>query len=291
MSVATLRYDALPSRGEGTAAPRHQRADGSLALTFARAGDATVLGRVEQRSPCRVLFPRPAAGGAPLAVLVNISGGLAGGDRMQVAVQIGTGAAATVTTQAAEKIYRSLDDDARVETRLAVADDARLEWLPQESILFDGACLDRRIAAAVGRGGRLIACETLVFGRAARGETMTRGRVCEFWRIECEGRLAWVDRLGLSGAIAAQLDGMGFGGARALATAVYAGPQAAALLPLARAAAEAEGGGATVVNGVLVTRLLGARPTRVREGLVRLLRVLRLAAFGTVEAAPPLWAV
>jgi urease accessory protein len=291
MSVATLRYDAFPSGDDMPASPRHQRGDGRLALAFARAGGTTVLGPIEQRAPCRVLFPRPGAGEAPLAVLVNISGGLAGGDRLSVAVRVAAGAAAVVTTQAAEKIYRSLGPDAELETRLEVAEDARLEWLPQESILFDGACLNRRTTAVVARGGQLLACETLVFGRAARGETMTRGRVREAWRIECEGRLAWVDRLGLSGGIAAKLDGMGFGGARALATAIYAGPQASALLPPAREAAEAEGGAATLVNGVLVARLLGARPARVRDGLARFLGVLRRAAFGTVSAAPPLWAV
>ncbi len=185
-----------------------------------------------------MLFPRPAAGAAPLAVLVNISGGLAGGDRIDIAVRIGAGAAATVTTQAAEKIYRSLGPDARVETVLAVAEDARLEWLPQETILFDGACLDRSLTATLARGGRLLACETLVFGRAARGEIMRRGRVRECWRIEYGGRLAWVDRLGLSPPIADRLDGAGFGGARALATALYAGPDAGALVAVARAAAE-----------------------------------------------------
>ncbi len=125
-----------------------------------RSGDATVLATLYQRSPCRVLFPRPPLGEAPLAVLVNTAGGLAGGDHVSVAVRVEAGAAATVTTQAAEKIYRSLGPDARVEARLAVGEDARLEWLPQESILFDGACLDRRLghdrapAAACSRAKR-----------------------------------------------------------------------------------------------------------------------------------------
>ena len=166
---------------------------------------------------------------------------------------------------------------------------ARLDWLPQEAILFDGACLDRRLSAAVGPGGRLLACETLVFGRAARGETMTGGRVQDSWRIECGGRLAWVDRLGLSGDVAARLNGMGFGGACAMATAVYAGSEAGALLPAARAAAEAEGGGATVVNGILVVRLLGAQPGQVRDGLTRVIDRLRAAMFGACDGTP--WTV
>ena len=290
MSAATLRYNE--SRPDETALTpaRHQRGDGGVDLSFARSGAATVLKNLYQRTPCRVLFPRPPSGEAPLAVLVNTAGGLAGGDHVSIAARVEAGAAATVTTQAAEKIYRSLGPDARVETQLAVAEDARLEWLPQESILFDGACLDRRLSAAVARSGRLLACEMLVFGRAARGETMTRGRVRESWRIECDGRLAWIDRLGLSNDIAARLDGVGFGGARALATALYAGPDASALVPLARDVAEAEGGGATLVNGVLVARLLGAQPGIVREGLARLVGAMRRAVFGSVSPAFALWA-
>jgi urease accessory protein len=282
MSVATLRSDEIRP---APAAPRHQRGNGSIDLRFAGSGIAGLY----QRSPCRVLFPRPAAGEPPLAVLVNTSGGLAGGDRVSVAVSVEAGAAATITTQAAEKIYRSLGPDARVETQLTVGEGARLEWLPQEAILFDGACLDRRLSAAVAPSGCLLACETLVFGRAARGETMTSGRVRECWRIECGGRLAWVDRLGLSGDIAARLGGMSFGGACAMATAVYAGPDASALLPAARETAEAEGGGATVVNGILIARLLGAQPGTVRDGLARLVGKLRAAAFGAGAGTP--WAV
>jgi urease accessory protein len=293
MSVATLRYSQpRPDQPARTpAGVRHQRSIGSLDLSFARAGASSCLAGLYQHSPCRVLFPRPPAGEPPLAVLVNTAGGLAGGDHVSVAVRVEAGAAATVTSQAAEKIYRSLGPDSRIETRLEVGEDARLEWLPQETILFDGACLDRRLSAKVARGGRLFACETLVFGRAARGETMTRGRVRDFWRVECGGRLAWIDRLGLSEGIAARLDGMGFGGARALATALYVGADAAELVSPARQVAEQEGGGATLVNGVLVARLLGAGPARVRDGLARLLGTLRRTAFGITSGAPALWAV
>jgi urease accessory protein len=131
----------------------------------------------------------------------------------------------------------------------------------------------------------------LVFGRAARGETMMRGRVREAWRIERDGRLAWLDRLGLSGAIGEILAGIGFGGARALATMIYAGPDAGTLLPVARDAARAQDGAATLVNGILIARLLHAEPARVRNGLARLLAAVRHAAFGAAAAAPPLWAL
>ena len=172
---------------------------------------------------------------------------------VSVAVRVEAGAAATVTTQAAEKIYRSLGPDARVETQLAVGEDARLEWLPQKSILFDGACLDRRLAATIARGGRLLACEMLVFGRAARGETMAqRPRARRSGGSSAAAASPGSIGLACPMAIAARLDGAGFGGARALATALYAGPTQARSCRAAREVAEAEGGGATLVNGVLV---------------------------------------
>jgi urease accessory protein len=270
---------------------RHQRSHGRLDLSFAGAGAANTVTELFQSSPCRALFPRPRPGEPVLAVLANTAGGLAGGDSIAVSVSVDAGGAATVTTQAAEKVYRSLGPDARVETRLSVADGAQLEWLPQEAILFDGACLDRGVSADIAPGGRLLACEMLVFGRIARGEIMREGRVRERWKIEQGGRLQWIDRLGLSGGIAARLDGLGFGGARAFATALYAGPDAALLLAAAREVAEAEGGGATLVNGVLVARILGAHPGRVRAGLTQLVGALRRAAFGRAPEPPALWGV
>jgi urease accessory protein len=291
MSVAILRFSPPRPGRAADATDRHQRAVGRLAISFAKSGENTHLAEVYQRSPCRVLFPRPLEGEPPLAVLVNTSGGLAGGDRVSIAVKLGSEAAATITTQAAEKVYRSLGPDSAVETQLKLSEGARLEWLPQESILFDGACLDRRISAKLAPDSRLLACESLVFGRVARGETMTHGRVREFWHIERGGRAAWVDRFGLSGGIGARLDGPGFRGARALATALYVGPDAPAMLPLARQVAEAEGGGASLINGVLVARLLDANPARLRDGLARLLGALRRAAFGSPAGVPPLWAI
>lgn len=290
MSVATLRYEPLPADLAAPPAAPHQRGDGALDIAFALRDGATMLSRLYQRTPCRALLPRPPAGEPPLAVLITTSGGLAGGDRLSLAARAEEGAAVTITSQAAEKVYRSLGPDARVEARLAVAAGARLEWLPQETILFDGARLERHISAELAADARLLACESLVLGRRARGETFVRGRVRETWRILRDGRLVWVDRFGLEG------DGphrarFGLGTAGALATALYAGPDAADLLPEARRLAEAEGGGATLVNGLLVARLLGAQPSRLRQGLARLVGGLRRAAFGILSGPPALWAV
>jgi urease accessory protein len=229
-----------------------------------------------------------------VAALLTTSGGLAGGDRLHLSVTAKAGARAIVATVAAEKVYRSLGPAAEVEVALAVATGGWLEWLPQETILFDRARLVRRVAADLAPGAHLLAAETVVFGRAARGERFAQGLLHETWRIRSGGRLVWADALRLDGDIAARLDAAaGFAGAAALATAVYAGDDAARLLPLARALAEAGDGqgGATIVNGVLLARFLGPRADGVRRSLMHYLTGLRHAAGGLPAALPRLWQI
>jgi urease accessory protein len=295
MSAATSRYEAPLALAHATAPLRLERGDGAAEVVFGRnASGTTVLGRLYQRSPCRVLFPVPAPGDLALAALLTTSGGLAGGDRLSLAVTVREGARAVATTAAAEKCYRSLGPEVAVAIRLTVEAQGWLEWLPQETILFEGARLDRRLDAALAPDARLFAAETLVFGRAARGERFTRGLLHEAWRIRIGGRLAWADALRLEGDIGAQLASpAAFAGAAALATAVYAGADAAAHLPLARALAE-DGGcraGATLIGPVLVARFLAVRDDIVRAALGRYVAGLRQAAAGLPAATPRLWSL
>jgi urease accessory protein len=286
MSAAISRYEAPGTLAATLPGPALQRGDGAAEIIFGRRG----LVRLYQRTPCRVLFPRPEPGDLPLAALLTTSGGLAGGDRLHLSVALEEGARAVVTTAAAEKVYRSLGPDAAVTVRLAAAEGAWLEFLPQETILFDGARLVRRIAAELAPGARLIAAETLVFGRAARGERFTRGLLQESWRIACGGRLVWADALRLDGDIGRLLAApSGFGGAGALATALYVGADAAGHLAVARAFAEAGGGAASLVNGVLLARFLARRADVVRGALARYVAGLRQAAAGLPATLPRLW--
>ncbi|HEX7968813.1 MAG TPA: urease accessory protein UreD, partial [Stellaceae bacterium] len=148
--------------------------------------------------------------------------------------------------------------------------------------------------ADVAPSGRLLAAETLVFGRTARGEVFAQGLLHEAWRVRFGGRLVWADALRLDGDIRGRLDApAAFAGARALATAAYVGADAAAHLPLARALAEDETcrAGASVVNGVLLARFLGPRAEPVRRALGRYVSGLRQAAAGLPPAMPRLWSI
>jgi urease accessory protein len=291
MSVAIL----WPERARTTPAPAPpvlERCDGASELRFARRDGTTALTHLYQRAPCRVLFPNFPADDLPLAALLTTSGGLAGGDRVQIAVAAEDGAQAVVTTQAAEKIYRSLGPQTRVDVGLAVAADAWLEWMPQETILFDRARLSRRTTADIEVGGRLLASEMIVFGRIAGGERVSAGLLHDRWAVRLAGRLVWTDTIRLEGDIQRRLEApAGFDSATAIATAIYVGADAEALLPLARALAldSDSRAGATLVNGLLLARFLGRDARVLLTDLANFLAHLRRAAAGLPARVPRLW--
>jgi len=222
------------SKSEASPHAALERGDGAAEIVFRKSDCGSVLAHLYQRAPCRALFPRAASGDLPLAVLVTTSGALAGGDRLRLDVAVEAGAAAVVTTSAAEKVYRSLGPDCHIRTSLVVAEGGWLEWLPQEAILFDGARLDRRTTVELAASARLLACETVVFGRGARGERFGAGRLFDSWRLRRAGRLVWADALDLDPADGALTAPAGFGGAVAMTMLLYVGPDAAGLLDAAR---------------------------------------------------------
>lgn len=281
---------AVISRCEASAGL--ERGDGAAEIGFARRDDRTVLAHLYQRTPCRVLFPNAPPGDVPLATLLTTSGGLTGGDRLRIAVAVGEAAAALVTTAAAEKLYRSLGPETKIGVTLEAGENAWLEFLPQETILFDGARLERRSTVTLAPGARVLATEMVVFGRAAHGERFARGLLHEGWRVYAGTQLIWTDALRLDGDIAATLDRpWAFGGATAHATVILAGADAAAQLELARAVAESAPcrSAATVVNGVLLARFLGPDAALVRRAVMRYVTTLRQETAGLPATMPRSW--
>jgi urease accessory protein len=254
--------------------PEPQRARGAVMLSAERRDGASRLVELRQEGSLKALFPRPAGDGLE-AVLLNTAGGLTGGDRMRVEARAGEGARLSLSTQAAERAYRAAEGVARMDLRLSVAPGARLLWLPQETILFDGACLERHLSVALeGNGGCLIV-EPLLFGRLARGEEVRDGLLADRWEVRRDGRLLFADRLRIGGDMAAALDGIGVGGgARAMASVLLAAPEAAARLPLARSLLPAAGGASLIEDGLLLVRLLARDGFALRATLLPLLRAL-----------------
>jgi urease accessory protein len=225
---------------------------------------------------------------------VTTSGGLVGGDRLDVGISVGEGASAMVVAQAAEKVYRSAGADCAVSVSLAAGEGAWLEWLPQETILFDGARLRRRTRLEAAPGGRILAGEMLVFGRLARGETLTHGLLREEWEVRLGGRLRWCEALHLDGDVAATLNHpAGLAGAVSAATIVYVADDAASRLPIARDLLGDFAGraAATCVNGQLVMRWLSADAPSLRASYGAVWAGFRRAVGGLPGRLPRLWHV
>lgn len=271
--------------------------NGTLELAFDNRGaaGATRLAHLHQAAPLRALFPETCRMDLTVVALTATCGGFTGGDRMSTSIAMGSGTKAMAIAQAAEKLYRSTGGETRIEIALDVEAGGWLEWLPQETILFNGARMRRRTAIDLADDASVLAGEILVFGRSAHGETMTRGLVHDAWSVKRGGTLIWADRFHAEDALLiealehpAALKGM-----RAAAMLVHAGTGAEQRLTLLRdlmALAPAEVRcAATVVNGVLVARWLAADALDLRPSFAAAWMALRNDARGLAPRLPSFW--
>lgn len=264
--------------------------NGAVDLSFVNKDGETGLGRLYYRDPLKVLFPR---GDVLTAALVTTGGGLFGGDIYDIDVALEAGASALVTGQAAEKVYRSSGPDCEINVTLKVAENAVLEWLPQETILFDQARFRRTTRLHCTPTARALVGEIIVFGRLASGEEVKDGLLREAWEVYREDKLVWADALHLEDQMQRVLNHVsGFGGARAVATSVYAGTDAADVLEAAREFLGSFDGvrlGATVVNDLLVCRWLAKDPYQLRRAFGAFWMKFRQKALGRQAVLPRLW--
>ncbi|MEI8178629.1 urease accessory protein UreD [Aestuariivirga sp.] len=241
----------------------HQRSKGSIRLAVGPKG----IIRLREAHSAKVRMPF----GVPEAILINTGGGLAGGDRFAFDITAEESAALTITSQAAERVYRSLGPAAEVDVTLTARAGATLMWLPQETILFDGAALARRLTAEISGSARFLAVESVILGREAMGETVREARLADRWRIRQDGKLVFADDIAFGGvppATAATL-----GASRAFATVVLVAPGAEGLLDPVRAAI-GERGAASAWSGKLVARLTARDGFDLRKSLIPALTVL-----------------
>jgi len=259
----------LPVEPYGDAANR-QRARAEARGSFARVGARTEPARLFETGGLRWRFPRSSS---PCeAAIVNTGGGVAGGDSYSVSLTLSEGAEVEATTPSAERIYRSNGPAASIATRLTLAPCARLFWLPQETLIFEGARLERRLELDTSDEATFIVAETLVFGRLAMGESRIDATLRDSWRVRRDSRLVFADETRLEHA-GATLERKAVGaGARALSTIVASAPDIEARLPDVRAALDAAGSdiesGASAFDGLIVVRLLAASSDRLRAALI-----------------------
>jgi len=285
---ATLLRCSEPSVEAANAAVLTRiRSRGELRLGFRQTAQGTMIAEAYQAGCLKLRVPRFPAGSPPEAVLINTGGGLCEGDVLSQQVRWGDDTCATVTTLAAEKIYRSQGGDSRIDTVLDVGSKACAEWLPQETILFDRARLARDTKVTLAGDATFIGLEAVVLGRKAMGEVMLEGSLSDNWRIWRGGRLVFADALRLSGQVDLAMQRAAIGaGARAMAMLVHVSHRAASLLGSLREALLGALGttAASAWNGMLVTRLLAPDGAILRHDLLRALAALRES-----RALPRVW--
>jgi urease accessory protein len=228
--------------------------------------------QLHESGSLRVRFPSPEDHGLS-AMFVNTAGGAAGGDRFDIDIAAGEGSSLTVTTAAAEKVYRSHGPAAEIKIALKADAGAHLSWLPQETILFDQARTERRIDIDLADSATLLLCEIVVFGRAAMGEVMTTGAFTDRWRLRRGGKLVFAENVRLDGDIAAKLARPAIGnGAVAIGTALIV-PGDEALIERLREVTDGFGGevGISCWNGFAMARFCAQDAARLRADMMAVL--------------------
>jgi urease accessory protein len=260
------------------------RARGAVKFGVSLQDGVTRRGDLHESGSLRVRFPSPEGEGLS-AVFVNTAGGVAGGDRFDIEIAAGEGASLTVTTAAAEKVYRAPGKSAELNISLRVAAGAQLSWLPQETIMFDHARIARRIDIDLAEGASLLLCEIVVFGRAAMGESLRHGEFVDRWRVKRGGRLIFAETVRLEGDIGEKLarPAIAKGGA-AIGTALMV-PGDEGLLERIREIQHSFGGevGVSAWNGFAMARFCAQDAGRLRADMMAVL------GRASGRALPRLW--
>ena len=260
------------------------RAKGAVRFGVRLQDGVTRRGNLHESGSLRVRFPSPEDDGLS-AVFINTAGGVAGGDRFDIEIEAGEGTRLTLTTAAAEKVYRAVGKAAELNIALKVDAGAHLAWLPQETILFDRAHITRRIDIDLAEGASLLLCEIVVFGRAAMGETMRSGEFLDRWRVRRGGRLVFAENVRLDGDIGGKLSRPAVAkGGVAIGTALIA-PGDEALVERIREVQESFGGevGISAWNGFAMARFCAQDAARLRADMMAVL------GRASGRALPRLW--
>jgi urease accessory protein len=261
------------------------RAVGRIALTVDAVHGPTRRQRVHEAGSLRVRFPNQSEPGKLDAVIVNTAGGMTGGDSFDIDIKVGAAAGLTVTTTAAEKVYRSLAPDTEIVVKLDVREGGQLAWLPQETIVFDQVRLRRSIDVDLDPRANLLLAEAVVFGRSAMGEAVNQGRLSDRWRIRVGGVLVFAETIRLDGAIAQNLALRAIAGGGVAIANIFKIPSGEADISAVRAMADNFRGevGISAWNGHAVVRLVAPSGEVLRRDLMIVLGALNPAPL------PRLW--
>lgn len=258
-----------------TNTPLQPRAMGAVTLSTKRTDRGSALADLHQSGALKALFPRPNSA-ALQAIMINTAGGITGGDEFTLTAIAGEDTHLSLTTQAAERVYRAQPDQvATVNNHLFVNSGARLDWLPQETILFEASALRRRMRVEMSESAALLFVEPLVFGRAAMGEVLEDINFNDRIDIRRQDEPVFLDAMALQGNVTRHLAAPQIAAnAGAMALIVYINTDAEAKLTPLRALLPETAGASLIGADLLVTRILARDSFDLRQSLVPALRLL-----------------
>jgi urease accessory protein len=201
----SARAEATGARAAKEGAAVHAlasvRAAGGLKARYVFADGASRIDTLTEYGGYRLRFPTTHAPHIESSQ-INTGGGIVGGDSLAFTLDVGAGADAVHSTATAERIYRTMGPPARIDVALNLERAARLDWLPQETILYSGARLHRRFEIDIAPNAHLLMAEMVVFGRVAHGEVLGEGELCDDWRVRRGGKLVFAEAVRLDGHMA-----------------------------------------------------------------------------------------
>ena len=265
-----------------------------LGLRIERRGDRSVLARRAHVGPLRVqraLYPE--GHGVCHVVIVHPPGGVVGGDELRTDVDVSAEASALITTPAATKLYRSAGAAARVATHLRVAGGGSLEYVPQESMAFEGCRVRAELAVALDAGARFVGWEVGVLGRPAAGDRFAHGTFEQRIHVERSGRPVLIERAAHVGGDERLAAAWGLRGCAVVGTMIVVGATGLlddARAALARRAGEAASAVTMIDEDVMVARYLGDDARAALAGFEAVRGVVRPTLLGRPAVAPRIWA-
>ncbi len=264
----------------------------ALHLGFASHETRTVLCENRHSGPLRVqkaLYPEGDA--VCQAIVLHPPSGIAGGDQLKISAKVGAGAHAQLTTPGAGKWYRSGGANASQCIDFSVDEGAMLEWLPQESIIFDGARARMETRVALAADARFIGWDILCLGRAAAGERFEHGRFDLFFRVDRGNAPLWIERGGFDGNDTMLTSPAGWASATVCGTLLATFEPTPEVLTACRAVAPADSAShaLTALPGLLVARYLGNSSEAARQWFAGLWEIIRPVCCGRPAKTPRIW--
>ena len=256
--------------------PTLQRARGLLNISTQKTYQTnTRLKNLRQEGSYRASFPRHSKGNIE-TVIINTAGGVTSGDKFTTTITAHESSQISITTQAAERIYRARDTlVGEIQTSLCLQKNAQLYWLPQETILFDGARLKRRLDVDLHSSAKFLMVEPLVFGREASGEKLLSGMLDDRVSISSNGQPIYIDRIKLKDNITDQLMRPALANnSHAVVSIVLVKPNAKLLLEPVRAILPQKAGASLLNDNILVVRMLAQDSYEMRTATFPILTLL-----------------